>query len=85
VSEVRVLHPATVPSGPVSPVKVYHVLLAGGLGLLVSIGLVYLLDFLGIRWFFAAPRRAQESVVPTLDEPAPPPPAAGLPQGRGDG
>lgn len=76
VSEVRVLHPATVPSGPVSPVKVYHVLLAGFLGLLVSIGLVYLLDFLNIRWFFAPPRREPMQAVPTLEELAPPPAGA---------
>lgn len=78
VSEVRVLHPATVPSGPVSPIKVYHVLLAGGLGLLVSVGLVYLLDFLGIRWFFAPPRQEPLQPVPTLEQPAPPP--AGQPE-----
>jgi uncharacterized protein involved in exopolysaccharide biosynthesis len=54
VSEVRVLHPALVPSVPVAPIKVYHVLLAGGLGLLFAIGLVYFLDFLNIRILFAS-------------------------------
>lgn len=52
VSEVRVLHPAIVPSGPVSPIKIYHVLLAGSLGLLLAVGLVYLLSFLGIHLLF---------------------------------
>ncbi len=56
VSEVRVLHPAVVPTGPVAPIKIYHVLMAGALGLLVAIGLVYVLDFLGLQLFFAARR-----------------------------
>ncbi len=69
VSEVRVLNPAVVPGGPVAPIKIYHVGLAGGLGLLVAIGLVYLLDFLGIQLLFA-PRREPEA------SPAPQPPPA---------
>lgn len=52
VSEVRVLHPAVVPTGPVAPIKVYHVLLAGALALLFATGLVYLLAFLGIGILF---------------------------------
>jgi uncharacterized protein involved in exopolysaccharide biosynthesis len=54
VSEVRVLHPALIPTNPVTPIKVYHVLLAGSLGLLFALGLVYLLDFLGIELLFAS-------------------------------
>jgi uncharacterized protein involved in exopolysaccharide biosynthesis len=56
VSEVRVLHPAVVPTAPATPIKVYHVLLATVLGLLLSVGLVYLLDFLGMRSLLAPPR-----------------------------
>jgi len=59
VSEVRVLYPAVVPTGPVAPIKVYHVLLAGGLGLLFAVGLVYLLSYLGIGILFSPPPRAQ--------------------------
>lgn len=53
VSEVSVLHPAPVPSNPVSPIKVYHVALSGVLALLVACGLVYLLEFLRIGVLFA--------------------------------
>lgn len=72
VSEVFVLHPATVPTSPVGPIKVYHVLLAGGLGLLFALGLVYLLDFLNIRILFASRGpawRAPPAAVPK--DPAP--------------
>lgn len=67
VSEVRVLHPALVPAGPVSPIKVFHVLLAGGLGLLLAVGLVYLLDFLDIRILSAA-----QETEPARGAPQPP-------------
>lgn len=72
VSEVRVLHAARVPARPVSPIKIYHVLLAAGLGLPLAIGLVYMLDFLGMVPLLAPRRRA----VP-VSPPPPPPPAAG--------
>ena len=62
VSEVKVLHPAVVPMGPVTPIKVYHVLLAGGLGLLFAIGLVYLLAFLDVNILFS-PRRVEDVVA----------------------
>lgn len=58
VSEVRVLHPALVPSVPASPIKVYHVLLAFGLGLPMAVGLVCFLDFLGFVMLLAPPRVA---------------------------
>lgn len=67
LSEVVLLHAASVPTSPVGPIKVYHVLLAGGLGLLFSLGLVYLLDFLNIRILFASRGpawRAPPAVVP---------------------
>ena len=51
-SEIGILHHAKVPSSPVSPVKVYHVGLAGVLGLMVSIGLVYVLSYFNIRILF---------------------------------
>lgn len=57
VSEVRVLHPASVPTTPVTPIKIYHMLLAGGLGLILAIGLVYLLDALGLTLLLAPERR----------------------------
>lgn len=62
VSEVRVLHPALVPAAPASPIKVYHVLLAVALGLPLVIGLVYLLDFLGLTMFLS-PGRPPEGVA----------------------
>lgn len=81
MSEVRVLHPAVVPANPATPIKVYHVLLAGVLGLMLAVGLVYLLDFLEVQLLFAGPR---EPVVPVLDEavavdPPPAPAAAAAP------
>jgi uncharacterized protein involved in exopolysaccharide biosynthesis len=69
VSEVRVLNPAAIPTSPVAPIKIYHVGLAGALSLLLAIGLVYLLDFLGIEWLFSPAPRPRES-VPVLSEPA---------------
>lgn len=69
VSEVRVLHPARVPSRPASPIKVYHVLLAAGLGLPLSIGLVYLLDFLGLTARRTMPWADQElPMTPDSDD-----------------
>jgi len=64
VSEVRVMHPAVVPTGPVAPIKVYHVLLAGALALLLAVGLVYLLSFLGISIFFAPPAKDADGPEP---------------------
>ena len=75
VSEVRVLNPAVVPASPAAPIKVYHVALAGGLGLLVAIGLVYLLDFLGIRMFFASRRPSMGQPAPAGQATEPTPPA----------
>jgi len=72
VSEVKVLHPAVVPTGPVTPIKVYHVLLAGGLSLLLAVGLVYLLSFLGIGILFPPPKRAAEPPPAAGDAPAAP-------------
>jgi len=51
-SEIRVLHPATVPSTPVQPIKVYHVGLTAFLSFFLSVGLVYVLAFFNIRIFF---------------------------------
>jgi tyrosine-protein kinase Etk/Wzc len=45
-SEVKVLAPATVPDRPVAPIKIYHVGLAALLALLVSVGLVMVIDYL---------------------------------------
>jgi uncharacterized protein involved in exopolysaccharide biosynthesis len=71
VSEVRVLHPALVPSNPVSPIKVYHVLLAVGLGLPLAVGLAYLLDFLGFALFLAPARAAARAANGRPDGAAP--------------
>lgn len=76
VSEVFVLHPATVPTSPVGPIKVYHVVLAGGLGLLFALGLVYLLDFLNIRILFASRGPAWRAApAPVPKDPSPIEPA----------
>ena len=74
VSEVRVLHPALVPTNPVAPIKVYHALLALGLGLPLAIGFVFLFDFLGFTRLLAPARRARASVARAA--PAPSTPAA---------
>ncbi len=60
VSEVRVLHPALVPTSPVAPIKVYHVLLALALGLPLAIGFVFLFDFLGFTRLLAPARRGRD-------------------------
>ena len=53
-SEIGVLHKAVVPMEPVTPIKIYHVSLAAALGLLTSVGLVYLLNFFNIRILFSS-------------------------------
>jgi uncharacterized protein involved in exopolysaccharide biosynthesis len=84
VSEVRVLHPALVPAAPASPIKVYHVLLAVCLGLPLVIGLVYLLDFLGLTMFLAPPRGQPggASAVAVEQPPLAPPAARPAPAGE---
>lgn len=71
VSEVIVLHAATIPTSPVGPIKVYYVLLAGGLGLLFALGLVYLLDFLNVRILFASRGPAWRTPLAAAQEPPP--------------
>ena len=51
-SEAEVLHPATIPSHPVAPIKVYHVGLAGFLAFVIAVGLIYLLTFAEIYILF---------------------------------
>jgi len=51
-SEARVLHPAVVPVKPKQPIKIYHVGLSVFLALFLSVGILYVLDFLGIRIFY---------------------------------
>jgi len=58
-SELRIQNPAVLPNQPVSPIKVYHVALAGVLAALVAIGLAYVLDFFGIRLFLPGPRQTR--------------------------
>ncbi len=79
ISELLIQHPATVPTAPVTPIKVYHVGLAGGLGACIAIGLVYLFTFFNVRLFVPSkgvkgrrgqqPGRPQEeSVTPVPGE-----------------
>lgn len=76
LSEVNLLHAARAPSQPIGPIKVYHVALAGLLGLLVGIGLVYLLSYFNVRVFFASrgwrARRAAASAPAASDAQAEP-------------
>lgn len=51
-SEIRVIHPAAVPTSPVQPIKVYHVALTAIMSLIVGVSLVYLLAFFNVRLFF---------------------------------
>lgn len=53
-SEVKILHPAAVPSKPVQPIKIYHVGLTALLALFFSIGLVYVFSYFNVRVFFAS-------------------------------
>lgn len=79
ISEVRVLHPALLPTNPAAPIKVYHVLLAVALGLPLAVGFVFLFDFLGFTRLLAPARRrhaASARAEPVLITPA----AAGQPQ-----
>lgn len=55
-SEGERLHPAAVPSTPVSPIKLYHVALSFFLALLVSTGLVYVLSYFNVRLLLAPER-----------------------------
>lgn len=74
VSEVRagtsdimatVVEPAVVPNAPVSPDPVRNGLLALGLGLMLGLGLVFLLEYLDDRW--RSPEEVEQiSGVPTF-------------------
>jgi len=52
LSEAEILHPATIPTIPVAPIKVYNVGLAALLSLFISIALVYLLTYAEIYLLF---------------------------------
>jgi len=66
-SEIKVLHPAVVPTMPVQPIKIYHVGLTAFLSLFFSTGLIYVLAFFNIRTFFSSKgvkgRRAMEGIT----------------------
>jgi uncharacterized protein involved in exopolysaccharide biosynthesis len=64
LSEIGILHHANVPTSPKTPIKVYHASLAGGLGLLLSIGLVYLLSYFNIRILLASEGPKRRSTTP---------------------
>lgn len=61
-SETKVLHPAEVSIKPVQPIKIYHVGLTVLLGLLFSIGLVYVLDFFSIPILFSQPGNTGDQI-----------------------
>jgi uncharacterized protein involved in exopolysaccharide biosynthesis len=68
-TELRIQHSAELPNAPVSPIKFYHVGLAGVLAALVAIGLAYVLDFFHIRLFLPgpkAPRRRLQDPRPVM-------------------
>lgn len=67
LSEAVVAHKARVPSIPISPVKVYHVGLAGGLAITISFGVAYLLAFIGSDQVAAAVSRTVSNVVGMWD------------------
>lgn len=50
-SELKIQHAATVPTAPVSPIKIYHVGLAALLGPFLVVGLVYVFSYFNIRFF----------------------------------
>ena len=50
-SELHIQSKATLPNEPVSPVKIYHVGMAGFLSALIAIGLAFVFDYFGIRFF----------------------------------
>lgn len=81
VSEVRILHPALVPTSPVAPIKIYHVGLSAGLGLLLAVGLAYLLEYLGLRFLFAPPPRRRREAPAPVEPPVLDPVRDGVPQG----
>ena len=56
-NELRIQNKAELPDAPVSPIKFYHVGVAGLLAALIAIGLAYVLDFFHIRLFLPGPRR----------------------------
>ncbi len=51
LSELKIQHAATIPTAPVTPIKIYHVGLAALLGLFVVVGLVYVFSYFNIRLF----------------------------------
>jgi len=79
-SEVVLLHNSTVPTVPQSPIKLYHVGLALGTAMFVSVALIYVFQFFNIRMFF-------RSLGPQGRRNPPPPEAAsaGPEGGGGDG
>ena len=73
--ELRLQAKATAPPLPVSPIKIYHVGAAGGLALMIAIGLAYVLDYFGIR-LFLPPAGGEGRRVEASRAPAPAPEGA---------
>jgi uncharacterized protein involved in exopolysaccharide biosynthesis len=54
LSEARILAPGELPALPVSPIKIYHVALATVLAFVVSVGLVFILDYFDVRFLISS-------------------------------
>jgi len=74
-NELRILAKAMTPGVPVSPIKIYHVLVASTLAALIAMMLVYVLDYLDIRLFLPPARGKRRDRLPSRG-PAPEPSAA---------
>lgn len=72
-TELRIQNKAEIPEAPVSPIKIYHVGLAGVLAALIACGLAYVLDFFRIRLFLPRPQISRPrlgEVRPVVLEPS---------------
>ena len=67
LSEITVPHSARVPSVPITPIKIYHVALAGGLALSISFGMAYLLAFARSEHVAKAVSRTVSNMVSMWD------------------
>jgi uncharacterized protein involved in exopolysaccharide biosynthesis len=69
--DLRLQAKAEATPGPVSPIKIYHIGLAGALAALIAVGLAYVLDYFGIGFFLPPAgrrgrRRSEASLAPPL-------------------
>lgn len=68
-SEVQILHVAGIPKAPVAPIKAYHVGLAASLGVLLSVAMVFVLNFFNIRVLFKSLGPAARRAAPARSGP----------------